>query len=94
MTGGTAGFTAVQTYTYDALNRIYDAKENIDGNPTANWKQTFDYDRYGNRRFNELNTTTTTKNCTDGTNPTVCAIIRFLTSRLWLRESKYFWELL
>jgi RHS repeat-associated protein len=71
--GSTPGFTAVQTYTYDALNRIYDAKENIDGNPTANWKQTFDYDRYGNRRFNELNTTTITKNCTSGSNAVVCA---------------------
>jgi RHS repeat-associated protein len=71
--GGTPGFTAVQTYTYDALNRIYDAKENIDGNPTANWKQTFDYDRYGNRRFNEANTTTIAKNCTDGTGQVVCA---------------------
>jgi RHS repeat-associated protein len=71
--GGTPGFTAVQTYTYDALNRIYDAKENINGNPAANWKQTFEYDRYGNRRFNELNTTTITKNCTSGSNAVVCA---------------------
>jgi RHS repeat-associated protein len=71
--GGTPGFTAVQTYTYDALNRINDAKENIDGNPAANWKQTFEYDRYGNRRFNELTTTTITKNCTSGSNAVVCA---------------------
>jgi RHS repeat-associated protein len=40
----------VQTYKYDALDRIVEAKEN---NGTAmgtqNWKQTYDYDRFGNR---------------------------------------------
>lgn len=40
----------VQTYKYDALNRLKEAKEmtgTVTG--TENWKQTFDYDRYGNR---------------------------------------------
>ncbi len=37
----------VQTYKYDNLNRITEAKETNNGNQT--WKQTFDYDRYGNR---------------------------------------------
>lgn len=51
-------FTATQTYTYDSLNRIQSAKENINGNPTPAWKQTFSIDRYGNRRFDAANTTT------------------------------------
>ena len=40
---------------------------------TEQWKQTFDYDRYGNRRFDEANTTTIAKNCTDGSGAVVCA---------------------
>ena len=39
----------VQTYKYDALDRLTEAKE-INGNSTTvNWKQTFGYDRFGNR---------------------------------------------
>lgn len=35
---------------YDALNRLTEAKENANTvTGTENWKQTFDYDRYGNR---------------------------------------------
>jgi RHS repeat-associated protein len=53
-----AAFAAVQTYTYDSLNRIKDAKEMIGA--TQQWKQTFTYDRYGNRRFDTTNNNTTT----------------------------------
>ena len=56
--GANAGFTAIQTYSYDSLNRLKDAKENINGNPTPSWKQTFTFDRYGNRNFDTANTTT------------------------------------
>jgi RHS repeat-associated protein len=42
---GTTTFT--QTYQYDSLNRLTEAKELSNGNQT--WKQNFDYDRYGNR---------------------------------------------
>ena len=45
----------VQTYTYDSLNRIANAIETNDS--TQTWKQTFVYDRYGNRNFDEANTT-------------------------------------
>ncbi|MGB7208884.1 MAG: RHS repeat-associated core domain-containing protein [Pyrinomonadaceae bacterium] len=56
--GSNAGFTATQTYTYDSLNRIKDAKEMI--GTTQTWMQTFLYDRYGNRNFDTtLNRTTT-----------------------------------
>lgn len=42
-----------QTYTYDALNRLHDAQEN----GGTSWKQTFKYDRYGNRTIDIDNTT-------------------------------------
>lgn len=62
--GQNQGFTAVQTYAYDALNRLKQADEkplnytlsDCDQNPTKCWKQTFAYDRYGNRQF-DLNQT-------------------------------------
>ncbi|QQS40023.1 MAG: RHS repeat-associated core domain-containing protein [Acidobacteriota bacterium] len=38
----------VQTYKYDSLYRITEAKELVTGEP-PNWIQTFGYDRYGNR---------------------------------------------
>jgi hypothetical protein len=56
--GTNAGFTAVQNYTYDSLNRLESATEITNGNPVPSWKQTFSYDRYGNRRFDANNTTT------------------------------------
>jgi RHS repeat-associated protein len=60
---GSAGFTATQSYTYDQLNRLYDAAETVSGSQT--WKQTFSYDRFGNRRFDtQANRTTTLEaNC-------------------------------
>jgi RHS repeat-associated protein len=68
--GANTGFTATQTYTYDSLNRIKDAKEMIGTN--QQWKQTFTFDRYGNRRFDEANTTTLTPGCqTAVCNPTI-----------------------
>ncbi len=54
--GGNAAFTATQSYFYDSLNRIESAVETVSGNQT--WKQTFSYDRYGNRRFDAAGTTT------------------------------------
>jgi RHS repeat-associated protein len=57
-TGANAGFTAVQNYIYDSLNRLKSATEITNNNPTPSWKQTFDYDRYGNRRFDANDTTT------------------------------------
>jgi RHS repeat-associated protein len=72
--GGTTynEFTATQTYTYDSLNRIKQAVETIPGQ--AVWKQTFKYDRYGNRNFdygtNPLAPETTTPS-SQGTLPKV-----------------------
>jgi len=72
--GSNTGFTATQTYTYDSLNRIKDAKEMI--STTETWKQAFIYDRFGNRNFDEANTTTLPKNCGTSPNFTVCTADR------------------
>ncbi|MBK8811592.1 MAG: hypothetical protein IPN69_12780 [Acidobacteria bacterium] len=66
--GGTSGFTADQQYFYDGLNRLESATETISS--TETWKQTFAYDRYGNRRIDAANTTAPA-NCTSAIcNPT------------------------
>jgi RHS repeat-associated protein len=52
--GANTGFTAVQTYNYDPVNRLKDATEMITphgGSQTQSWKQVFSFDRYGNRNF-------------------------------------------
>ena len=67
---GSAGFTAVQTYTYDSLNRIATAVEKI--GTVEKWRQNFSYDRYGNRNF--VAGTTTITGCPNNIcNPTVNA---------------------
>ena len=66
--GANPGFTATQNYTYDPLNRLLQATETVP-NQTG-WNQTFTFDRYGNRNFNEGPTTTLSKLCTNNT--TVC----------------------
>lgn len=56
--GINTGFTAVQEYTYDSLNRLKSAVENVTphgGSATQSWKQTYTFDRYGNRRFEFAN---------------------------------------
>lgn len=50
--------TITQDYTYDDLNRLKSSAEKIGNNTTLEWKQTFNYDRYGNRTFDSNNTTT------------------------------------
>ena len=47
--------TLTQTYTYDELNRLKEARENNG----ANWRQTFIYDRFGNRTVDEAEGKTT-----------------------------------
>ena len=48
------GFVANQSYTYDSLDRLKSAAETISG---QTWKQTFNYDRFGNKTFDVANTT-------------------------------------
>lgn len=68
--GSSSGFTATQKYYYDELNRLDDSTETI--NSTQTWRQDFTYDRYGNRRFNETNTTMPTSFSNQpATNPTI-----------------------
>ena len=45
----------IQTYAYDELNRLTNAEEIQ--NSVQQWEQTFTYDRFGNRNFDEGNTT-------------------------------------
>ena len=67
--GNNTGFTAIQTYSYDSLNRLKDAKEMI--GTTQTWKQTFTFDRFGNRNFDTANTTTLGSCPANQCNPTV-----------------------
>lgn len=67
-----------QTYTYDDLNRLQVAEEKVSGSTT--WKQTFTIDRYGNRRFDEANTTTLGGCQTAVCNPTISTATNRLTS--------------
>lgn len=73
-----AAYPIVQDYTYDELNRLKSATEKV--NSVNQWKQTYLYDRFGNRRFDASNTTTLPAN--NGTyNPGVDPLTnRFLTS--------------
>ncbi len=76
--GGTThnGFTAVQNYAYDSLNRLDDAAEYIDGSQNPSWRQDFKYDRYGNRNFVESNTTVVGFDKLCSNNTEVCADLR------------------
>lgn len=63
----------VQTFKYDSINRLTEAKETTGA--TQNWKQTFGYDRFGNRTSfyqivgsTELPTNNITKPTVDQTN--------------------------
>lgn len=47
----------IQDYAYDYLNRLQSSTETFNGGALS-WKQTFTYDRFGNRRFDPANTTT------------------------------------
>ena len=60
----------VQSYTYDNLNRLQSARETY-GSGTQSWKETFSYDRFGNRRFDAANTTTITGCAQANCNPTI-----------------------
>lgn len=59
----------VQSYTYDNLNRIQAAQETYSGG--LSWKETFSYDRFGNRRFDAANTTTIPGCAQANCNPTI-----------------------
>jgi RHS repeat-associated protein len=49
------GLSVVQSYTYDAVNRLSLAIEKL--NSVMQWQQGFSYDAYGNRSFDVANTT-------------------------------------
>lgn len=49
----------IQSYDYDNFNRLQSGVETFNGG-TQSWKQTFSYDRFGNRRFDATGANTTT----------------------------------
>lgn len=53
--GTATSLTVTQSYGYDALNRLLSAEEV--NSTTQVWKQTYKYDRFGNRRFKDTETT-------------------------------------
>ncbi len=63
--GSATGFTAIQTYGYDSLNRLASAQENSG----VSWTQNFSYDRFGNRKF--IAGTTLPTSLTPANNPTI-----------------------
>ncbi len=78
--GNVAGFTATQNYTYDSLSRLKSAQETMGG--SQNWKQTFTFDRYGNRNFDTNNTTTLGTCSQEQCNPSIdTANNRFTTGQ-------------
>ncbi|MEO8435146.1 MAG: RHS repeat-associated core domain-containing protein [Pyrinomonadaceae bacterium] len=75
--GGVTGFTATQSYDYDFLNRLLSAEEMKAS--TQQWKQSYLYDRYGNRRIDtgtDQNGKRTTDNISPGPteNPTISTV--------------------
>ncbi|MEZ5425871.1 MAG: RHS repeat-associated core domain-containing protein [Pyrinomonadaceae bacterium] len=46
----------IQDYAYDSLNRLESARETTASQ--ISWQQSFDYDRYGNRSFDQTGTST------------------------------------
>lgn len=62
----------VQSYTYDDLNRLQSSTETFNAG-TLSWKQTFSYDRFGNRRFDAGNTTIPSGGSEAITNPQINA---------------------
>jgi hypothetical protein len=71
-------YPLIQTYAYDTLNRLKSAEEKSNGATT--WKQTFLYDRYGNRNFDTANTTTLGSCSQAQCNPTISATNNRFTS--------------
>ena len=79
--GSVTGFTATQSYEYDPLNRLKTATE-MSG-ATQTWKQTYIFDRWGNRNFSTGTTipdlTNTTQWPTNIYNPQVDTATNRLT---------------
>jgi hypothetical protein len=84
--GTATGFVTTQAYTYDSLNRLATVEEKQFGMSTADWRQQFGYDRYGNRAMGTGSTQTFGRNSTEtqsliGPDPTVSASTNRITSK-------------
>lgn len=80
--GNSPGFTAVQTYGYDELNRLTSAIETTGGQ--TNWQQSFTHDQFGNRSV-VTNATTT---ALIGDNPQISA--GTTTNRITPQTGEYY----
>lgn len=68
-----------QVYQYDDFNRLLSAEEKVNNSTT--WRQSFIYDRYGNRQF-DANQTTTLAQSNSFTNPQIDPLTnRFTTGQ-------------
>ncbi len=56
----------LRIYTYDELNRLKTATKISTGTKPRRGRRPISFDRYGNKNFDEANTTTLTKNCSSG----------------------------
>lgn len=65
--GSAPGFTLAQSYAYDALNRLQWAEEK--NGATQVWKQSYLYDRFGNRRIDTGLDQSANKRTTDNIKP-------------------------
>jgi RHS repeat-associated protein len=84
--GTATGFVTTQAYTYDALNRLATVAETQYGQTTADWRQQFGFDPYGNRAMGTGTTQTFGRNSTEtqsliGPDPTVSTSSNRITNR-------------
>ena len=61
-------------YSLDLLVCVGEFAVGLEFSRSPSWQQTFTFDRYGNRNFDEANTTTLPKECNNNTE--VCEAIR------------------
>jgi RHS repeat-associated protein len=84
--GTATGFVTTQAYTYDSLNRLATVEEKQYDQSTADWRQQFGYDRYGNRAMGTGSTQTFGRNSTEtqsliGPDPTVSTSTNRITNK-------------
>jgi RHS repeat-associated protein len=79
-------YPLIQNYTYDSLNRLSTAAET--SNSIQAWKQSFTFDRYGNRNFDRANTTMPASFANPAvSDPTISTTNNRITSTGWLYDS-------
>ncbi|MEW6126594.1 MAG: hypothetical protein AB1757_06100 [Acidobacteriota bacterium] len=75
------GLDVTQSYAYDGVNRLQSAEEKTTSTQAQQWKQTFTFDRFGNRNFDVANTTLLEAN------PTISSSTNRLTTANYLYDA-------